>query len=85
MSDDTTGLRRTPFYDQHVALGAKMVGFAGWEMPIQYRGGIVEEHGDVRAPPGRVDDHREGAVTFGHDQVPAGPAVPVGIGDGLHG
>ena len=37
-----TELLRTPLYDRHVALGAKMVPFAGWEMPIQY-GGIVAE------------------------------------------
>jgi len=37
-------LQRTALYDQHVSLGAKMVGFAGWEMPIQYPTGIIDEH-----------------------------------------
>ena len=37
-------LKRTPFHDFHVSLGAKMVEFAGWEMPIMYRS-IIEEHG----------------------------------------
>ena len=36
--------KRTPFYEQHVAAGAKMVEFGGWEMPVQYPTGIVEEH-----------------------------------------
>ena len=40
-------LKRTPFHDFHVAAGAKLVDFAGWEMPILYRG-IVEEHEQTR-------------------------------------
>jgi len=49
MSDSTTApLKRTPFYDIHVAAGAKMVSFAGFEMPIQYKGGITAEHNIVR-------------------------------------
>ena len=35
---------RTPLYDQHIALGAKMVEFGGWEMPLQYPDGILKEH-----------------------------------------
>ncbi len=37
-------LKRTPLYEAHVAAGATMVDFGGWEMPIQYPGGIVAEH-----------------------------------------
>lgn len=37
-------LKRTPLYDVHVAAGATMVDFGGWEMPIQYPAGIVSEH-----------------------------------------
>lgn len=37
-------LKRTPLYDAHVAAGAVMVDFGGWEMPIQYPAGIVKEH-----------------------------------------
>lgn len=37
-------LKRTPLYDAHVAAGATMVDFGGWEMPIQYPAGIVKEH-----------------------------------------
>ena len=37
-------LKRTPLYDAHVAAGATMVDFGGWEMPIQYPSGIINEH-----------------------------------------
>ncbi|HKY40483.1 MAG TPA: glycine cleavage system aminomethyltransferase GcvT [Polyangiaceae bacterium] len=47
-------LSRTPLYAQHVRLGAKLVPFAGWEMPIQYRG-IAAEHTAVRERVGLFD------------------------------
>ncbi len=47
-------LRRTPLYDSHVALGARMVPFAGWEMPVQYTG-VVDEHQAVRTAAGLFD------------------------------
>jgi aminomethyltransferase len=47
-------LRRTPLYDRHVALGARMVPFAGWEMPVQYEG-VIPEHKAVRADAGVFD------------------------------
>jgi aminomethyltransferase len=37
-------LRRSPLYDEHVALGAKLVEFGGWEMPLSYPAGTIEEH-----------------------------------------
>ncbi len=46
--------RRTPLYDQHVALGGRIVDFAGWEMPVQYTG-ILEEHRAVREAAGAFD------------------------------
>ncbi len=46
--------RRTPLYEEHVALGARMVPFAGWEMPVQYEG-IIEEHRAVRERAGIFD------------------------------
>ena len=42
---------RTGLYDHHIALGAKMVNFAGWEMPLQYVG-IIPEHNTVREKAG---------------------------------
>jgi aminomethyltransferase len=47
-------LRRTPLYDSHVALGGRMVPFAGWMMPVQYTG-IVDEHQAVRTAAGLFD------------------------------
>ena len=45
---------RTPLHDEHVALGARMVDFAGWRMPVQYAG-IIEEHTAVRTGVGIFD------------------------------
>ena len=41
--DAGQGLKRTALYDRHVAAGAKLVGFGGWEMPLSY-GSQIEEH-----------------------------------------
>ncbi len=46
--------KRTPLYDQHVAMGAKIVDFAGWDMPIHY-GSQLEEHHQVRNAVGMFD------------------------------
>lgn len=50
----TTGLRRTPLYERHCALGARIVEFGGWEMPVQYTG-ILAEHRAVRERAGLFD------------------------------
>src|SRR5881392_1153970 len=50
-----SALKRTPFYDKHVALGAKIVPFAGWEMPVNYPQGISAEHKAVRERCGLFD------------------------------
>lgn len=54
-------LNRTPLYDRHVALGARMVPFAGFEMPLQYTG-IVNEHLAVRSAAGLFDVSHMGEV-----------------------
>ena len=46
--------KRTSLYDQHKKLGAKIIGFAGWEMPVSYSG-IIEEHNAVRKGAGLFD------------------------------
>ena len=46
--------QRTPLYDLHLALGAKMVDFGGWDMPLHY-GSQVEEHHQVRRDCGVFD------------------------------
>jgi len=58
MADATTidnPLKRTPLYDVHQALGAKIVPFAGYEMPVQYPSGITAEHRAVREKAGLFD------------------------------
>lgn len=55
--------KKTPLYDEHVRLGAKMVPFAGWLMPVQYTG-IVEEHQDVRNNVGVFDISHMGQFTI---------------------
>ncbi len=57
---ETTTLR-TPLYDLHVAAGAKMVDFAGWDMPVQYSG-ITKEHEAVRTSAGLFDLSHMGEV-----------------------
>jgi aminomethyltransferase len=54
-------LKRTPLYDRHVAASARMVPFAGWEMPVQY-GGIREEHVAVRTAAGVFDVSHMGQI-----------------------
>ena len=60
---NSTELSRTPLYDTHVALGAKMVPFAGFEMPVQYRSGISAEHAAVRTGAGLFDVSHMGEFT----------------------
>src|SRR3954466_673982 len=56
MSDATSAtLKRTPLHEIHVALGGKIVPFAGYEMPVQYAGGITAEHKAVREGCGIFD------------------------------
>src|SRR5579872_5480461 len=52
--DSLRAMRRTALYDRHVAAGAKMVEFAGWEMPVQYTG-VRAEHMAVREGCGIFD------------------------------
>ncbi len=62
-------LKRTPLYDSHVALGAKMVEFSGWEMPVQYKG-ILDEHRAVRNAAGLFDiDHMGQVRVTGSDAL----------------
>lgn len=49
-----TALKQTPLYEQHISLGARMVDFAGWDMPVQYEG-LIPEHNAVRNAVGIFD------------------------------
>ena len=57
-------LRRTPLYDLHRALGARMVGFAGYEMPVQYPMGVLKEHLHTRAAAGLFDVSHMGQIVL---------------------
>lgn len=63
-------LKRTPFYDFHVSAGAKMVDFAGWEMPLMYRG-IVDEHQQTRQSGSIFDVSHMGRLHFSGSDVKA--------------
>jgi len=56
-----TTLRRTPLYSRHVAAGARLVPFAGWEMPVQYEG-VIPEHRAVRTDAGVFDVSHMGEI-----------------------
>jgi aminomethyltransferase len=57
-------LVRTPLYDLHCSLGARMVGFAGYAMPVQYPSGIIFEHLHTRARAGLFDVSHMGQATL---------------------
>ncbi len=65
-------LKRTPLYDAHVAAGATMVDFGGWEMPIQYPTGIVAEHLWTRSQCGIFDVSHMGRLDI---QGPENPQL----------
>jgi aminomethyltransferase len=70
-ADAAVRLHRTPLYEEHVALGARMVPFAGFEMPVQYVG-IIDEHRAVRARAGIFDIcHMTEFRVFGFDAYDA--------------
>jgi aminomethyltransferase len=55
-------LKRTPLYEKHLALNAKIVPFAGWEMPVSYPAGIIAEHTAVRTAVGIFDIGHMGLI-----------------------
>ncbi len=59
-------LRRTPLFERHAALGARIVPFAGWEMPVQYEG-IAAEHRAVRTGAGVFDVSHMGELRIAGD------------------
>jgi aminomethyltransferase len=66
----TSPLRRTSLYDTHVAAGAKIVAFAGWEMPVQYDG-VGAEHRAVRESCGIFDVSHMGEIEVAGPQAAA--------------
>ena len=61
MTETTSDLKKTPLHARHLALGARMVPFGGWEMPIEYSG-ITEEHMAVRRAAGLFDVSHMGEI-----------------------
>ena len=83
----STTLQKTPLHALHVSLGAKMVGFAGYEMPVQYGAGILKEHLHTRAAAGLFDvSHMGQAFLDGEDPARVleqlTPADIIGLKDG---
>jgi len=76
--DMAAALRRTPLFERHQALGAKLADFGGWEMPIEYAGaGVLKEHEAVRervgvfdvSHLGKIEIRGPGAVGFVNDHL----------------
>ena len=55
-------LKRTPLYQAHIDLGGKMVDFGGWNMPVQYSAGVIEEHMRTRTQAGLFDVSHMGEI-----------------------
>src|SRR6185295_12385531 len=69
-------LQRTPLHELHVSLGARMVAFAGYEMPVQYPPGILKEHLHTRAHAGLFDvSHMGQAFLVGPDHAATAAAL----------
>lgn len=67
----TEELKRTPLYQAHIDLGGKMVDFGGWNMPVQYTAGVIEEHMRTRTQAGLFDVSHMGEIW-----VEGGDAIP---------
>jgi len=79
-STDSTPLRQTPLYDLHRSRGARMVGFAGYDMPVQYPSGIIAEHLHTREKAGLFDVSHMGQVRL-HGANSAGALEALVPGD----
>ena len=84
-------LQRTPLYDEHLALKARMVGFGGWEMPVQYDG-IIKEHDHTRNAVSIFDISHMGefivegdCVDSGLDRIVTMPLVDLPVGSCRYG
>ncbi len=80
-------LRHTPLHDLHLALGARMVPFAGWDMPVQYPMGVLGEHLHTRSAAGLFDVSHMGQVILRGPDVAAAletlvPADILGLAPG---
>ena len=88
MTDSTETLRKTPLHALHVELGAKMVPFAGYDMPVQYPAGVLKEHLHTREKAGLFDvSHMGQGFLSGDDPAKAlervTPADVQGLKEGM--
>ncbi len=83
MDTDSHALARTPLYNLHLELGARMVPFAGYEMPVQYPSGVLKEHLHTRSQAGLFDVSHMGQVRLSGPQAAAAleTLVPIDIVD----
>ncbi|HYD95525.1 MAG TPA: glycine cleavage system aminomethyltransferase GcvT [Noviherbaspirillum sp.] len=81
--ENTQALARTPLYNLHVELGARMVPFAGYDMPVQYPSGVLKEHAHTRSQAGLFDVSHMGQVRLSGDGAAAAleTLMPVDIID----
>ena len=80
-SPTTVSLKRTPLYELHKSLGARMVPFAGYEMPVQYTDGIIAEHTHTRAAAGLFDVSHMGQAWLAADADVSGALETLVPGD----
>jgi len=79
LAETAPPLKRTPLYALHRELGAKMVPFAGYEMPVQYPAGILAEHLHTRSQAGLFDVSHMGQIRLtGADPIVALEALVPG-------
>ncbi len=78
---DTAALQRTPLHDLHLRLGARMVPFAGYQMPVQYPAGLIAEHRHCRAAAALFDVSHMGQLRLVGDDAAAAleSLVPVDV------
>src|SRR5882672_2306284 len=78
-SPATSEIRKTPLNTVHRRLGAKMVNFGGWDMPVEYpaTGGLVVEHKAVRSSVGVFDVSHMGDIRISTGHVPGGALATV--------
>ena len=86
MTSSTDSLRRTPLYALHLELGAKMVPFAGYDMPVQYPAGVLKEHLHTREKAGLFDVSHMGQAFLSGDTSAlerVTPADVAGLKEGM--
>jgi len=69
-------LTQSPLHDRHLAAGAKLAEFGGWEMPLEYPTGVLKEHAAVRSSVGIFDVSHLGKIVVRGEGAADGTAHP---------